>query len=191
LFAERGFDAVTVGDIEEAVGLAPRRGAMYRHFKSKSALLEAAVEAHLSSVASARDELGRTSEAGAGAARDLGSWILQEMDRQHDITRVLERDGSRMPALRERFRTEVSDAGYAGMAEILTRWVLGPGPRASTDDRLARQEARGMAVLLLGSLVNVRRSTWTLGAAPLAVDEDALLDAWATLCAAAVRSGTP
>ena len=43
LFAERGFDAVSVGEIEQAAGLVPRRGAMYRHFASKDALLEAVV----------------------------------------------------------------------------------------------------------------------------------------------------
>src|SRR5947209_19467645 len=47
LFAERGFTGTTVGDIEAAAGLQPRRGAMYHHFPTKQALLEAAVETHL------------------------------------------------------------------------------------------------------------------------------------------------
>lgn len=51
LFAERGFRATTVGDIEAAVGLAPRRGALYKHFASKQALLEAAVRSHIDAAA--------------------------------------------------------------------------------------------------------------------------------------------
>ena len=31
LFAERGFRATGVGDIEAAAGLQPRRGALYKH----------------------------------------------------------------------------------------------------------------------------------------------------------------
>ena len=38
LFAERGYTETTVGDIEEAAGLVPRAGAMYKHFASKDEL---------------------------------------------------------------------------------------------------------------------------------------------------------
>src|SRR5690606_17407497 len=82
LFAERGFSAVTVGDIERAVGLVPRRGALYRHFASKEALLGAAVEAHLTSVATARSHYTERADAGAATAVELGHFILAEMDRQ-------------------------------------------------------------------------------------------------------------
>src|SRR5690348_7783062 len=42
LFAANGFRETTVGEIEAAAGLEPRRGALYRHFESKEALLDAA-----------------------------------------------------------------------------------------------------------------------------------------------------
>jgi AcrR family transcriptional regulator len=35
LFAERGYRGTTVWDIEEAAGLAPRAGGLYKHFRSK------------------------------------------------------------------------------------------------------------------------------------------------------------
>jgi AcrR family transcriptional regulator len=44
LFAEHGFAGTSVGAIEAAAGLQPRRGALYRHFASKEALLAAAVQ---------------------------------------------------------------------------------------------------------------------------------------------------
>ena len=164
---------------------------MYRHFKSKSALLEAAVEEHLSSVASAREGFGLAGEFGTGEARDLGAWILQEMDRQQNITRVLERDGSRLPSLRERFRTEVSDAGYAGMAEILERWLLSAdGQRGHSRKGTAARGVTSVGRPPARITGHVRRSEWTLGATPLAIDEDALLDAWTSLCDAVLRSAT-
>ena len=33
LFAERGFEGASVGEIERSAGLAPRSGALYQHFK--------------------------------------------------------------------------------------------------------------------------------------------------------------
>src|SRR5256885_7656569 len=44
LFAEHGYTETTVGDIEEAAGLVPRSGGLYKHFASKDALLHAALE---------------------------------------------------------------------------------------------------------------------------------------------------
>jgi AcrR family transcriptional regulator len=41
LFAERGYEATSVADIQAAAGLAPGSGALYKHFPSKRALLDA------------------------------------------------------------------------------------------------------------------------------------------------------
>ena len=40
LFAERGYERTTVPDIQEAAGLAPGSGAMYKHYPSKDAVQE-------------------------------------------------------------------------------------------------------------------------------------------------------
>lgn len=178
LFAERGYEAVSVGDIERAVGLAPRRGALYRHFASKAALLEDAVQHHLESVTEARARFELDGSASLEHAEELGRWILSEMDRQHLITRILERDGERLPALRDRFRREVSDSSYAAMATILAGWSPTP-----LDD------GEATATLLLGALVNIRRSTWTLGDSPGGRSDEQLVAAWARLCRDTVARG--
>src|SRR5690349_10108353 len=99
LFAERGFRETAVGDIEAAVGLQPRRGALYKHFASKQALLEAAVAVYLDDAATGAtqvNELGalvrlRTNdEALKGIVLGLGRWFLGEMDRLKDLTLVIE-----------------------------------------------------------------------------------------------------
>ena len=41
LFSAKGFEATSVSQIEAAAGLAAGSGALYRHFKSKDALLDA------------------------------------------------------------------------------------------------------------------------------------------------------
>ena len=44
LFARHGFSGTTVGDIEQAAGLAPRAGGLYKHFRSKDDLVLAFLE---------------------------------------------------------------------------------------------------------------------------------------------------
>jgi AcrR family transcriptional regulator len=128
LFAERGFSAVSVGEIERSVGLVPQCGALYRHFASKEELLEAAFRGYLESLTAGRVQFvgSATSDVRADAL-DLARWVLHELDDQRDITRVLEREGDPLPTLCDTFRTHVSDSGYAGMAEILRRWLQKAG----------------------------------------------------------------
>src|SRR4051794_9942271 len=96
LFAERGFRATAVGDIEVAAGLQPRRGALYKHFPSKDALLEAAVRDALGRAAIGAVEIGELDlqDLLSDPARlravllGLGRWFLDEMDRLKDLTRL-------------------------------------------------------------------------------------------------------
>ena len=183
LFAEKGFRETTVGDIEVAVGLQPRRGALYRHFPSKEALLQAALEQHLETVADsgiATDQppaADRRTEALA-----MGRWLLAELDREEPIVRILEQDGERLTALRDAFRRSLVDAGYVVTAGTVRRWL---GDSAGTVD------VEAVSVILLGALVNYRRSTWTFGASPLGLDDERFLSTWADLCIAAEQGWRP
>lgn len=182
LFSENGFRETTVGDIEAAAGLEPRRGAMYRHFPSKEALLEAALARHLETAMQTGTFAAELPSGDARAdALAIGRWLLDSLDRERPVLRILEQDGDRLPGLREAYRTLV-DGAYAAGRELLRR-ALGARARRSDVDALV--------VMLLGALVNFRRSTWTFGASPLGLDEDRFLSAWAencvTLLAAAPR----
>src|SRR5262245_23970473 len=44
LFAERGYSRTSVADIQKAAGMRPGSGALYKHFASKEALLEAGID---------------------------------------------------------------------------------------------------------------------------------------------------
>src|SRR3954454_10601379 len=124
LFAEKGFRETTVGEIEAAAGLEPRRGALYRHFASKEALLEAALEQHLQGVA---DAGAAVEELPVGDVRAealmMGRWLLAELDRERAIVRILEQDGDRLPELRDSFRRNLVDASYRAAADLSRRWL--------------------------------------------------------------------
>lgn len=188
LFAERGFAATTVGAIEAAAGLQPRRGGLYKHFASKEELLRAAVGAHLEAIATSAAQvrqldLGNVTAAEPEVLRPvvsaLGRWFLDELDRQRDMTRALEHDGARFADLLADVRSDVIDAGNGAAADLLA--AVAPGA----------SDPQALAVLLLGSLVALRRTAWTFGAAPLSVDDERALEAWTGLTLAAVSPFLP
>ena len=176
LVAERGFDGVSVGDIEEGAGLAPRSGALYKYFPSKLAVLEAGVERHLAAVAEVELDLvelplGDPPTEIAAVSR----WLLAELDAQRTITHVIEREGDRLPELRDRMREGISDRGYRIAVSLIERW-------AGTTDAAIDREALG--VLMVGALINFRRSTWTFGAAPLGLDDERMIEVFVALSTA-------
>lgn len=176
LFSERGYAATSVGDIEAAAGLQPRRGALYKHYASKLAILEEIVRRHVAAVDDAAvvlDGLPLTDlRAEAGA---MGRWLLDELDRQRALTHILERDGHRIPELRDDARDQISDAGYRAASALVERWLGGHRPDL---------DAAAVAVCLVGAVVNFRRSSWTFGAPPVELDDDRFLEGWIDVCAA-------
>lgn len=180
LVAERGYDGTSVGDIESRAGLAPRSGALYKYFASKLAVLEAGLERHLQSVEATAIDLVETPLEDAAAEVELfGRWLLTEMDRERTITHVIEREGSRLPDLRDRMRAGVSDRGYQAAAAFVRRWSANTGPVGDPE---------AMAVLLVGALVNVRRSTWTFGAEPLGLDDERIISAFVSISLGHLRA---
>jgi AcrR family transcriptional regulator len=177
LFAAQGFRATTVGEIESAAGLQPRRGALYRHFASKEELLSEAVRRHVEAVREGRDWM-LTLPAGdvRTEALILGRFVLDELARERQIVDVFEQEGGRLTELRDLFRQRISDASYQAMTEMLRRW--GGSGDADLD---------AYGVLVLGALVNVHRSTWTFGGPPRGFDEERMLAGWADLCVDVVR----
>jgi AcrR family transcriptional regulator len=179
LFAAQGFRATTVGEIEAAAGLQPRRGALYRHFASKEALLEDAVRRHVEAVREGREWMLSLP---AGDVRTealvLGRFVLTELARERQIVDVFEHEGTRLTELRDLFRERISDPSYRGMTDLLRRWA--------GDDTEADLDALG--VLVLGALVNVHRSAHTFGDQPAGIPEDRMLAAWADLCVHLVDS---
>lgn len=184
LFAEKGFETTSVGEIEMAVGLVPRRGTLYKHFESKADLLEAVVDARVAeadaflAVAKAIDDqdlsaLPRTEL--AELAREFGRGFLAQLDNHRELTRIVEHDGERFPDLKARIRTEVIAPGYRAVTDTLQRIA----PRGT--------DAAAHAALLLASLTGLRRTAWTFGATTYAISDERALDAWTAQCVLILR----
>ena len=106
----------------------------------------------------------------------LAKWVLTRMSREETISKVIEQEGHRLPELVDRMRDGISETGYAMTSAYLVDRGLAPDA-----------DADAVAVLLLGGLVNLRRSTWTFGAEPAGVSDDRAIAAWADVALGVLR----
>ena len=172
LFAERGFKATTVGDIEEAAGLVPRSGGLYKHFPSKRALFEEGVERQIQGV----QGLERVAELlPIGDLRSeltlVARGLLAELTREREVVVLIEKEGAAFPELRDRFFDEVVRRGYRQAAQLAQRWLKTvPGGDAV--------DVEALASVAVGTIVAYRRTQWTFGGDPLGVDEERFVQAF-------------
>lgn len=106
VFAERGFAGTTVSEIERRVGLAAGTGSFYRHFPSKEALLQEAVEREISVWREWRANL-ETADAATGAdttsvehQRQVYSQVLHDLRRFDRLFWLMLAEGDRFPEMR-------------------------------------------------------------------------------------------
>jgi len=181
LFAERGYRGTSVGDIEAAAGLAPRAGGLYKHFPSKEALLRA-VMAHDASVVDEFD--ARVGMLDLGDLRAevtlVGRWGLAELRREHELTRIVMKEGERFPELAAAFRELIVRRGH----RFATAWLEGRAARF--DVRLEDPEA--LASVVTDALVGYTLQEVLFGPAPAGVDDERFLAAWVDATCTLVRT---
>jgi AcrR family transcriptional regulator len=175
LFAENGFRGTTVGEIERRAGLTPRAGALYKHFPSKEAVLEAAFERHaaeLEAISSAIEmmPLGDLRAEFTLLARSG----LQMLARERSLRRIVITEGDRFPDLKKRFRTGIVDRAYQeATGFVRQKMETGQFPEG---------DAEASAVVMVGSLLAYELEIDVFGRPPSGVDEErlvaALVDSW-------------
>ena len=176
LFALNGFRGTSVGEIEAAAGLTERGGAAYKHFRTKTEILHAALERQIGQIIEMRGAVADMLPLGDVRAELvlLCKWILTELGHERLISSLLEKDGDTVPGLREDFRDRVVEPGYKAAAAVLRERL--------TDLKLEPEtDVDALAAVVVGSLVNYRRHLWTFAAAPLGVDEQRYVEALVNL----------
>lgn len=113
LFSERGFDGVSVKDVEAAVGLTPGRGSFYRHFKSREELLETIVHREVERVRNMRDMQQR---AVGGSLGDRRAELIMQfrlsltgLNEIKALINLLAREYGRFPELMKQLRELLVD----------------------------------------------------------------------------------
>src|SRR5262249_19788021 len=161
-----------VGAIEREAGLAPRSGALYKHFKGKDELMRAAIERELGAV----NELDAVVEMlPLGDLRAeltlLARWNLASLARRSELTTLVNRESHRLPAeLLAQLYEQLVERPYARIVD----WLL------------ARYDARGeqppdlypIALILTQTMSAYRGLQQTFGRVPDSVDDERYIAAW-------------
>lgn len=180
LFGEQGFQATSVTQIEAAAGLAPGSGALYHHFKSKEALLEAGIDRQLDRRRAMHDI--RTLFAGLGDLRIeltmLGRYVLTVLDEETQLLQITARTPpEQSPRLNSAYAALIEGL-YAEVAD----WVNGWAPKAS------HQDVKTIAAIGVDALLG-KQSTNTVFRVPATdTDDERYIAGWTAMLARHIES---
>jgi AcrR family transcriptional regulator len=175
LFSAKGFEATSVSQIEAAAGLSAGSGALYRHFKSKDALLDAGINRQLDRRRAMQDI--RALFAGLGDLRAeltaLGRYLLTVIDQEIELLQIAARTPS---GLSERL-----DTAYAALVDGLTAELAGWISAWCPDE--AERTCAVLAALGVNGLLGARFTTSLFHQPDVRQPDDEYLSEWTTVLA--------
>lgn len=171
LFAARGYAATSVADIQQAAGLAPGSGALYKHFSSKRALLEAAVAHRIESIVAAREEYDADPPSGVEqSVRRAGQLIRTNLAQSEDLLRVMLRESDELADLNEKTWKVITDNAYQRFTHELRA--------ANRAGRTNVADPEATAAVAISSLTYAATLRALTGHNPGDVDDDRFFEAW-------------
>src|SRR5271168_4524676 len=175
LFSAKGFEATSVSQIEAAAGLSPGSGALYRHFKSKDALLDAGIDRQLDRRRAMRDI--RALFAGLGDLRAeltvLGRYLLGVVDDEIQLLQIAARTPAGQSARLDTAYAALIDGLNAELADWIASWA----------PTLTRQECAVLAALGVNGILGARLATSLFHQAEPRIPDDQYLSEWTALLA--------
>lgn len=179
LFGRQGYRATTISQIEAAAGLSAGAGGLYRHFRSKRAVLEEALRRQpektqplVSYLTGATGPEPSRRERFVAVAR-AG---LRRLDEERDINRLLLRDLAAFPDLLELVREQE----IVRVHDALTEWVRREFPDAA--------DHAATAAVLIAAVSHYWTFLDVFGGAHPHVGEERFLNALADLATGTSRS---
>lgn len=177
LFADRGYAATSVAEIEAAAGLSPGAGGLYRHFRSKEEVLASAIREHIERT---RQQITTVlDQAEVFADRPLEVRLrmtcqagLAKMREEQDLIRVLFRDLDQFPNLVAEMREGIVNPLYDGIATWLSQQPEYAG---------AEEDWAAIASILGGAVVNYWLANESMYEPPTRIDEKRFVESWARL----------
>lgn len=180
LFSDKGFEATSVSQIEAAAGLAVGSGALYRHFKSKDALLDAGINRQLDRRRAMRDI--RALFAGLGDLHAeltvLGRYLLTLIDEEIQLLQIAARTPAGRSARLDTAYAALVDGLNAELADWITAWA----------PRLTQQQCKVLAALGINSILGARFATSLFHQPETRIPDDRYLDEWIAVLTARIES---
>lgn len=180
LFGEQGYAATSIAQIEQAAGLSPGSGSLYKHFRSKEELLSTGLDRLLATgqQPTARSSQQPTEQDTTRIAEQLQATVeagLDRMDQDRDLSRLLFRGLDAFPDLMEKFGQGEIARIHGEITAILGR-LAGEG---DTDKDWA-----AVAVVLQGAVAHYWLLADLFGRHPTGVDVERFSAAAAALTTA-------
>jgi AcrR family transcriptional regulator len=180
LFGEQGYQATSVAQIEVAAGLTPGSGALYHHFKSKEALLDAGIDRQLDRRRAVRDM--RALFAGLGDPRSelamLGRYVLAVLDEETQLLQMASRIPSGQSARLTDAYAALFDGLYAELADRVTAWVPAISP----------QDAAAIAAAGVNALLGKWATSTVFRQPGVVMPDEKYLEEWTAMLAGRIES---
>lgn len=177
LFADRGYAATSVAEIEAAAGLSPGAGGLYRHFRSKEEVLSSAIREHIERTRRQISDV--LTQSTAFAERPLETRLrmtcqagLAKMREEQDLIRVLFRDLDQFPNLVAEMREGIVNPLYDG----ISTWLAAQPEFEGSDE-----DWPAVASILGGAVVNYWLANEAMYEPPTRIDEKRFVESWARL----------
>ncbi|WIM87678.1 TetR/AcrR family transcriptional regulator [Candidatus Mycobacterium wuenschmannii] len=183
LFARQGYASTSIADIQQACGLSPGSGALYKHFPSKKALLQEAARRQMEQMAVMHDDYVRTRPTDVqGALRQGAEQIWASIDNNTALLRIMFREPEALGDMLDEVWSTVATTAYNRMGRALT---------ATRDAGLSpAQDPQATASVLVAALAYLPIARMLIGHTPGNIDAEQFLEAWLRL-AEGVFTGTP
>jgi AcrR family transcriptional regulator len=180
LFGEQGYQATTITQIEAAAGLAPGSGALYHHFKSKEALLEAGIDRQLDRRRAMHDI--RALFAGLGDLRIeltmLGRYVLTVLDEETQLLQIAARTPpDQSPRLNHAYAALIEGL-YAEVAD----WIKGWAPK------MREQDTKALAAVGVDALLGKRATNAVFRVPAMGLQDEHYITEWTGMLAARVEA---
>lgn len=182
LFSTKGFEATSVSQIEAAAGLSPGSGALYRHFESKEALLDAGIDRQLDRRRAMHDI--RALFAGLNDLRSeltvLGRYVLTVIDQELELLQIAARTPAGLSARLDTAYAALVDGLTAELADWISAWA----------PKLKRHECAVLGALGVNGLLGARFATGLFRQSQQSIPDEQYLAEWTAVLAARIDSRT-
>lgn len=174
LFATKGYEETSVGDIQVAAGLTYGSGALYKHFPSKQAVLEAGINRFIDTASTERAELASLHSDDFGSSLEMiAAAVMQSFRRDHEALRIVWRDLDRFPELQDAVRGKRIRATYDDFA----KWLAAQRDHG----RIHIDDPQATASVMLASLAFFHVLEALMGDTPGGLSEQRFTKAWVSL----------
>lgn len=187
LFAERGYSATSVAEIEAASGLSPGAGGLYRHFRSKEEVLAAAVHEHVERTRIDLQDGMLTSITPddlvlSDRLRLVCRLGVAKLNEEQHLIRVLFRDLDKFPHLVDELRDGLVGLIYLRLATWMSR---------QPEYVDAGHDWEATAVVLGGALVNYWLAVEQFYGPGVDIGEERFIEAWVRMALSLAPHGAP